>query len=70
MKKLVVASLLLFTFIVPFVNAEEVDNSDNFTGSDKFEINVYIFRGEGCSFCENVLAFLKELKKCMESILI
>jgi len=29
---------------------------------EKSEINVYIFRGEGCSFCENAIEFFKEIE--------
>ena len=49
--KLFVLALLLFVVSVPFVNAEETAKS---------EVNVYVFRGEGCGFCKNALTFFEE----------
>ena len=53
MKKIYVLVFMLgvFVFCPLVVKAEE-----------KSEINVYIFRGEGCIYCENTIDFFKEIE--------
>lgn len=57
--KLLVLSLLLFTFAIPFVNAEETTDGE----TKNKEVNVYIFRGEGCGFCANAMSFFESIEK-------
>ena len=56
MKKLkTILVMLLFAVMVPFVvNAEEAGT--------KTEIKVYMFRGEGCGFCEKALTFFESIE--------
>lgn len=61
--KLLVLSLLLFTLAVPFVNAEEADGSSDVAVTEKSEVNVYVFRGEGCGFCAKALSFFEEIEE-------
>lgn len=63
MKKVkILLVMLLLAFVVPFtVNAEE----ENATAGEvtKKEITVYMFRGEGCGFCEKALTFFESIEE-------
>lgn len=55
--RLLVVALLLFSFVLPVVNAEEAvqETSSN-------EVNVYIFKGETCGFCAAALEYFQGLE--------
>lgn len=57
--KLLLAMLLIFSFAMPMVKAEETVAGS----SEKSEVNVYLFKGNGCGYCANALSFFEEIEK-------